>query len=144
MVEWTTPAKSDLREIHDYIARDSKFYAQKVTQTIVSRSEKLNDFPETGRIVPEIGDHSIREVFVYSYRLIYEISPNGDRSLLWFIVNETSHRAILMSCGNDIARPVTKTPERYCLTRAAWETAQDLHGFILNWPRISADVHGCI
>ena len=77
MVEWTTPAKSDLREIHDYIARDSKFYAQKVTQTIVSRSEKLNDFPEIGRIVPEIGDHSIREVFVYSYRLIYEISPNG-------------------------------------------------------------------
>jgi plasmid stabilization system protein ParE len=77
MVRWTTPAKCDLKEIHDYIARDSKFYAQKVSQNIVSRSEKLNDFPEIGRIVPEIGDHNIREVFVYSYRLIYEISPNG-------------------------------------------------------------------
>ncbi|HEC99029.1 MAG TPA: type II toxin-antitoxin system RelE/ParE family toxin [Proteobacteria bacterium] len=77
MVKWTTPAKSDLRDIHDYIARDSKFYAQKVAQTVVSRSEMLNDFPEIGRIVSEIGDHSIREVFVYSYRLIYEISPNG-------------------------------------------------------------------
>jgi plasmid stabilization system protein ParE len=67
MVRWTTPAKRDLKEIHDYIARDSKFYAQKVSQNIVSRSEKLNDFPEIGRIVPEIGDHHIREVFVYSY-----------------------------------------------------------------------------
>ena len=30
-----------------------------------------------GRIVPEIGEDSVRELFVYSYRLIYEISPDG-------------------------------------------------------------------
>lgn len=69
MVRWTTPAKRDLKEIHDYIARDSKFYAQRVSRDIVNRSEKLNDFPEIGRIVPEIGDHNIRELIVYSLPL---------------------------------------------------------------------------
>ena len=53
-----------------------KFYAKKVSQEIVEKSEKLNSFPEIGRIVPEIGDSNIRELIIYSYRLIYEIFPN--------------------------------------------------------------------
>ena len=76
MVKWSYPARNDLKKIHDYIARDSKFYASKVTQDIVEKSEKLNAFPESGRIVPEIGDPTIREVFIYSYRIIYMISSH--------------------------------------------------------------------
>ncbi|MBI3584104.1 MAG: type II toxin-antitoxin system RelE/ParE family toxin [Nitrospinae bacterium] len=77
MVKWTTPAKFDLKDIHDYIARDSKYYAQKVSQDIVDKSERLKYFPEIGRIVPEINEPNIRELFIYSYRLIYEVLPNG-------------------------------------------------------------------
>lgn len=73
---WAKPARLDLKQIHDYIARDSKYYAEKVSAEIVESSEKLNSFPEAGRMVPEIGDPKIRELFVYSYRLIYEISLN--------------------------------------------------------------------
>ncbi len=76
MVIWSLPAKQDLKKIYDYIARDSKYYAEKVSQDILERSEKLNEFPEIGRIVPEIGEVNIREVIVYSYRLIYEISSD--------------------------------------------------------------------
>ncbi len=76
MVKWTKPAKHDLKQVYDYIARDSKFYAKKVSQEIVEKSEKLNSFPEVGRIVPEIGDPNIRELIIYSYRLIYEIFTN--------------------------------------------------------------------
>lgn len=79
MVKWSKPAKLDLKQIHDYIARDSKFYAQKVSIEIVEKSEKsekLNSFPEVGRIVPEIGDPNIRELLIYSYRLVYEVFPN--------------------------------------------------------------------
>ncbi|MDI7259342.1 MAG: type II toxin-antitoxin system RelE/ParE family toxin [Thermodesulfobacteriota bacterium] len=76
MVEWTDPAKQDLKLIHNYIARDSKYYAQKVVFEIVDKSEKLNILPEIGRIVPEIGDPKIRELIIYSYRLIYEIFPD--------------------------------------------------------------------
>jgi toxin ParE1/3/4 len=75
VVKWTAPAKLDLRDIHDYIARDSKYYAQKVSQDIVDKSEKVKLFPEIGRIVPEIDDPNIREIFIYSYRLIYEVLP---------------------------------------------------------------------
>lgn len=77
MVKWTTPAKLDLKNIHDYIARDSKYYAQKVSHDIVDKSEKLQHAPKIGRIVPEIDDPNIREVLVYSYRLIYEVLSNG-------------------------------------------------------------------
>ena len=76
MVKWSKPAKLDLKQIHDYIARDSIFYAQKVSSEIVEKSEKLNSFPEVGRIVPEIEDPNIRELLIYSYRLIYEVFPS--------------------------------------------------------------------
>jgi len=77
MVKWSIPAKNDLKQIHDYIANDSKYYAQNVIQEIVSKTETLTEFPKIGRIVPEISDQSIRELIVYSYRLIYEISVAG-------------------------------------------------------------------
>ena len=60
MVKWAKPAKLDLKQIHGYISRDSRFYAEKVSLEIVEKSEKLGFFPEAGRIVPEIGDSNIK------------------------------------------------------------------------------------
>jgi len=77
VVKWTAPAKLDLKDIHDYIARNSKFYARKVSQEIVNKSEILSQYPEICRIVPEIDDPNVRELFVHSYRLIYEALPTG-------------------------------------------------------------------
>ncbi len=75
MVKWTSPAKGDLRKIHEYIAKDSKYYAKRVTDDIIAKTEKLNDFPEKGRTVPELQETNIRELIIYSYRLLYEIKP---------------------------------------------------------------------
>ena len=77
MVKWSLPAKRDLKQIFDYIAKDSIYYAKNVTQNIVAKTETLTDFPEIGRVVPEISDTNVRELFVYSYRLIYEIAPDS-------------------------------------------------------------------
>ena len=77
MVKWSRPARMDLKQIHDYIAHDSRYYAKKVVQTIVERTEELMVYPEIGRIVPEIDNPNICELFVYSYRLIYEICSDG-------------------------------------------------------------------
>ena len=74
MVKWSLPARNDLKQIHDYIAKDSRYYARNVIQEIVAKTETLTELPEIGRTVPEIGDQNIRELIVYSYRLIYEIS----------------------------------------------------------------------
>lgn len=76
MVKWSGPAKKDLKQIHNYIAQDSIYYAKNVVRNIVAKSDTLQAFPEIGRIVPEIDDPNVREVFIYSYRLIYEVRPD--------------------------------------------------------------------
>ena len=75
MVIWSEPAKEDLKKIFDYIAVDSKYYAIKVSQEFVEKSEQLEKLPMIGRIVPELENTNIRELIIYSYRLIYEITP---------------------------------------------------------------------
>ncbi len=77
MVRWSLPARKDLKQIYDYIAQDSQYYSKNVAQNLVEKTELLAEFSEMGRIVPEIGEDSVRELFVYSYRLIYEIVPDG-------------------------------------------------------------------
>jgi toxin ParE1/3/4 len=73
MVNWSDHALIQLRHIHAYIAQTSPIYAKKVSGTLVEKTLALNDLPYLGRIVPELGEESIRELSVYSYRLIYEI-----------------------------------------------------------------------
>ncbi|MFW6244639.1 MAG: type II toxin-antitoxin system RelE/ParE family toxin, partial [Fibrobacterota bacterium] len=75
MVIWTESARDDLKAIHNYIALSSVFYAKKTVRDIVHSTEKLSEMPQVGRIVPETQDPDIREVFVYSYRIIYQIMP---------------------------------------------------------------------
>jgi addiction module RelE/StbE family toxin len=76
LVIWSEPAKSDLKQIFDYISEDSKYYAHEVIDKLVEATEILNNFPRLGRIVPEKNDESIREIFKYSYRIIYQITES--------------------------------------------------------------------
>ncbi len=77
MVKWSELAREDLRAIFKYIELDSKFYANKVVYDIIDRASILNDLPTQGRIVPEVNESNIREIFIYSYRIIYQISSEG-------------------------------------------------------------------
>jgi len=70
---WSPEAIEDIEAIASYIERDSLWYARAVVAKIVETAEAIPDHPELGRIVPEIDDRSIRERFVYSYRIIYRI-----------------------------------------------------------------------
>ena len=81
MVIWSGPAIADLRSIHDFIAHNSKHYAKKVTQDIVGKTVALSTLPRMGRVVPELGNESIREVSLYSYRILYELK-NDDVFIL--------------------------------------------------------------
>ena len=73
MVIWAEPAKIVLKAIHDFIASDSKYYAKKVIQDIIDSTNIIETYPLIGRKVPETDDENIREIFVYSYRILYEI-----------------------------------------------------------------------
>ena len=72
-VKWSPEAAEDLESIAEYIARDSEYYARAVVTEILSISRNVGEFPLMGRVVPEVGDGTIRERFVYSYRLVYRI-----------------------------------------------------------------------
>jgi len=70
---WSPEAVDDIEAIGKYIARDSNHYAASVVQKIFETPQSLLNFPEQGRIVPELGDESIREIFVFQYRIIYKL-----------------------------------------------------------------------
>ena len=70
---WSPEAVEDIESIASHIERDSPWYAKAVASRIVEAAEAIPEFPELGRIVPEIGDPAIRERFVYSYRIIYRL-----------------------------------------------------------------------
>lgn len=72
-VVWSPEAVEDVDAIAGYIARDSAFYAAAVVEKLLAIAKGLVVFPEIGRIVPELGDETLRECFVYSYRLIYQL-----------------------------------------------------------------------
>ena len=75
-VEWSPEAVEDLESIAAYIERDSPNYASAVVARIVEIAGSLPEFPEMGRMVPELEDSAVRERFVYSYRLIYRIEEH--------------------------------------------------------------------
>ena len=73
---WTEPAIIDLENIWDYIAQDSKYYANIFVSKIVVSAKKIVDFPEMGRVVPEFNIKNIREIILKNYRIIYKIKKS--------------------------------------------------------------------
>lgn len=70
---WSPNALKDIEDIAEFIARDSVYYAESTVQKIFEAPQPLKQHPKAGRVVPEIGGESIRELFVFQYRVIYEI-----------------------------------------------------------------------
>ncbi len=70
---WTVGARADLREVVEYIARDSLVYAAATAGRIEQAVERLGRLPRLGRIVPEYEDESLREIVVGNYRVVYRL-----------------------------------------------------------------------
>jgi toxin ParE1/3/4 len=62
--------------IYEYVAHDSKPYAECLIDKLTRRSEQIAAFPLSGRTVPEYRDESIREVIERPYRIIYRIKAD--------------------------------------------------------------------
>jgi plasmid stabilization system protein ParE len=75
-IVWSSRAAQDLNSIIDYIAADSPAYAGIVLKKIVNQTRILAHFPQAGRKVPEFDDESLRELVVYSYRIIYRLQED--------------------------------------------------------------------
>ena len=75
-IRWTCRAVEDVQAIRQFIAQDSPHYAELVTQRITVAIERLPLFPESGRIVPELQQPTVREIIHEPYRIVYRLLEN--------------------------------------------------------------------
>jgi toxin ParE1/3/4 len=77
---WSPAARDDLFDIVSFIARDSRDRAEAFGYHLIKATDKLQSFPEIGRIVPEYEVPTIREIIIRSRRIIYRV--NHERKLV--------------------------------------------------------------
>lgn len=70
---WSPAARDDLHDITAFIARDNSDRAMSFGYELISEIDRLEEFPELGRIVPEYRNAVIRELIFRPYRIVYRI-----------------------------------------------------------------------
>jgi plasmid stabilization system protein ParE len=70
-IVWTEGARQDLKDIVEYISRDSKGYAQSFALHLSERVGRLEAFPESGALISEDPEGAVRQVVVGNYRVLY-------------------------------------------------------------------------
>jgi addiction module RelE/StbE family toxin len=75
-VSWPDAALRDLAEIISFIAKDSPNYAEVVFEKIIAATQRLENHSLMGNTVPEFEDSNIRELHIYSYRIIYRLESD--------------------------------------------------------------------
>ena len=60
-----------------FIARDNPNRAMSFGCKLISETDRLQEFPELGRIVPEYKSHVVREIIFRPYRIVYRINHDA-------------------------------------------------------------------
>jgi plasmid stabilization system protein ParE len=71
---WSPAARDDLHDIVVFIARDNPNRAMSFGYELIAESDRLQEFPDLGRIVPEYRNADIREVVFWPYRFVYRVN----------------------------------------------------------------------
>ena len=73
-------AVHDLEAIRTWYAdRQIPEVGERLLNEIFSAVERLADFPKSGRIVPELGVHHLREIIHPPFRIVYRIDKRNVR-----------------------------------------------------------------
>lgn len=75
-IKWTHAALSDLTAIAEYYDRSSPEYAKSVISQLYNSVSRLEQFPQSGRQVPELSLDHIRELIIEGYRIIYLVQED--------------------------------------------------------------------
>jgi len=96
-IVWVDPALSDLNDIADYIALDNMAAARRLVQQVFSDVERLAQFPESGRIPPELSGSIYREVVSDPCRVFYRTDKKkGEVYILHVMRSERQLRKYLI------------------------------------------------
>ena len=71
---WSVQAIDDLSGIEDYLSASSKKHAELIVDAILQAVELLDQFPELGKVVPEMGLPHLRELIIKKYRVVYYLT----------------------------------------------------------------------
>lgn len=94
-VIWTEPALQELDAIAEYIALDNPVAAGHLVEGIFNKTERLEDFPQSGRIPPELPHSIYREVVVPPCRIFYR--EDESRVLILYVMRvERQLRAYML------------------------------------------------
>jgi toxin ParE1/3/4 len=74
-VVWAPRAQAALDEAVECASQDSVPGALRVLEQALAAAESLATLAERGRVVPELNEPNTREIFVFRYRLSYEVAP---------------------------------------------------------------------
>lgn len=72
-IVWTDQSAVDIRNILDYISKDSRRYAINQIRKTQEATKILKSKPYAGRTVPELGDDTIRELIEGNYWIVYRV-----------------------------------------------------------------------
>jgi len=79
-ITFAASAVNDLEEIREWYAEQQvPDVGKRLLEEIVSQVERLTDFPETGRIVPEFRVAHLREIIYPPFRIVYRLGENRVR-----------------------------------------------------------------
>ena len=85
-VIWTEPALQELDYIAEYIALDNVVAASALVEEVFDKTERLESFPQSGRIPPELPNSIYREVVVPPCRVFYR--EEGNHVFILYVMRE--------------------------------------------------------
>ena len=73
---WAPSARLDLKDLFSYIAESRPEVASRFVKSVFQTVEKLANFPESGRMLPEFNNPNLREVMRKPCRIVYRIQAS--------------------------------------------------------------------
>ena len=73
---WSPRSVADLEELRAFIEIDSPAWADLTVRRLVAAVERLREYPDSGRMVPERQIPDLREIVSGKYRLVYRRKPD--------------------------------------------------------------------
>jgi toxin ParE1/3/4 len=80
LISFAASAVNDLEGIRAwYIELEVPEVGERLLQEVIAAVERLEDFPESGRVVPEFGVAQLREVIHPPFRIVYRLDKDRVR-----------------------------------------------------------------
>lgn len=85
-VIWTEPAVQELDAIAEYVALDNPAAACHLVREVFEKIERLENFPPSGRVPPELPNSVYREVVIRPCRIFYR--EDESRVIVLYVMRE--------------------------------------------------------